>query len=161
LDWFTRVANGVLLSTFCTASFDFDSCSGQIDGTKLAAEEGGYVYRYQYNGVGETSIWSSSKNYLVIDVSAGPTVYGPLISRGGSVTRAALPSIRVRGGERGMGRGEGHGRDEGRGAWRGERGMGRGEGHGERRGAWEGERGMARGEGHGHGEGRECAWGRH
>jgi len=67
---------------------------GNTDGTKLAAEEAGYVYRYQYNGAGESSIWTSSKNYLVVDVSSGPTIYGPLISRGGSVTRAALPSIK-------------------------------------------------------------------
>jgi hypothetical protein len=53
------------------------------------------MHRYQYNGVGETAIWHSSKNYLVVDLSAGPSTYGPLVSQGGAVTPQALPSIKV------------------------------------------------------------------
>jgi hypothetical protein len=51
--------------------------------------------RYQYSGVGETAIWHSSKNYLVVDLAAGPTTYGPLVSQGGAVTPQGLPSIKV------------------------------------------------------------------
>lgn len=54
------------------------------------------LIRYQYNGVGETGIWHSSRNYLVVDLSAGPSTYGPLVSSSGAVTPQALPSIKVR-----------------------------------------------------------------
>eukprot|EP00878_Enallax_costatus_P009803 GHUV01010236.1.p1 GENE.GHUV01010236.1~~GHUV01010236.1.p1 ORF type:complete len:735 (+),score=167.23 GHUV01010236.1:318-2522(+) len=67
---------------------------GSYDQAKLSDEEAGYVYRYQYNGAGEASIWHSSRNYLVVDLSAGPSTYGPLVSQGGAVTPQALPSIR-------------------------------------------------------------------
>ena len=52
--------------------------------------------RYKYNGVGETATWHSSRNYLVVDLAAGPSTYGPLASQGGAVTPQALPSIKVR-----------------------------------------------------------------
>lgn len=67
---------------------------GKYEDAKLSDEEAGYIYRYQYNGVGETAIWHSSKNYMVVDLSAGPSTYGPLVSQGGAVTPQALPSIK-------------------------------------------------------------------
>ncbi|KAF8055392.1 hypothetical protein HT031_006759 [Scenedesmus sp. PABB004] len=68
---------------------------GNYDGAKLEAEEAGYIYRYQYNGVGEAAVWHSSRSYLVVDLAAGPTTYGPLVSAGGAATPEGLPSIRA------------------------------------------------------------------
>jgi hypothetical protein len=70
-------------------------CRGQYDPAQLADEEAGFVYRYAYNGAGEAATWFSSRNYLVVDLAAGPTTYGPLISQGGAVTPQGLPSIKV------------------------------------------------------------------
>lgn len=53
------------------------------------------MHRYTYNGAGEGVVWHSSRNYLVIDLAAGPTSYGPLVSQGGAVTPQGLPSIHV------------------------------------------------------------------
>lgn len=80
-------------------TYSFALCclgSGAYNADALDAEDGGYVYRYQYNGMGEATTWLSSKNYLVLDVSAGPSTYGPAISRSGGVTQGAVPSVRVR-----------------------------------------------------------------
>lgn len=36
----------------------------------------------------------SSRNYLVIDVAAGPTAYGPVVGRSGAVSDETMPSLR-------------------------------------------------------------------
>jgi len=69
---------------------------GNLNASVLEAEEGGYIYRYAYNGVGEGVTWLSSRNYLVIDLAAGPTTYGPLVRQGGAATPQGIPSIKVR-----------------------------------------------------------------
>lgn len=84
------------------------SNSGNLNASLLEEEEAGYIYRYTYNGVGEATTWLSSRNYLVIDLAAGPSTYGPLVSQGGAVTPQGVPSIHVSGGRgRGVRGGEG------------------------------------------------------
>lgn len=70
---------------------------GNTNATLLEAEEGGYIYRYAYNGAGEGVTWLSSRNYMVVDLAAGPTTYGPLVRQGGAVTPQGVPSVKVRG----------------------------------------------------------------
>ncbi|KIZ06288.1 hypothetical protein MNEG_1669 [Monoraphidium neglectum] len=60
----------------------------------LDKEEAGLVYRYSYNGLGEATTWLSSRNYVVVDVAAGPTSYGPAASSEGAVGAGALPALR-------------------------------------------------------------------
>lgn len=69
--------------------------SGNTNVSLIEKEEAGYIYRYQYNGVGEGVTWLSSKNYMVIDLAAGPTTYGPLVKQGGAATPQGIPSIKV------------------------------------------------------------------
>jgi hypothetical protein len=68
---------------------------GNLNASLIENEEAGYVYRYQYNGVGEGVTWLSSRNYMVIDLAAGPTTYGPLIRQGGAATPEGIPSVKV------------------------------------------------------------------
>jgi hypothetical protein len=68
---------------------------GNTNSSLLETEEAGYIYRYQYNGVGEGVTWLSSRNYMVIDLAAGPTTYGPLMRQGGAATPDGIPSIKV------------------------------------------------------------------
>lgn len=71
-------------------------CRGNTNASLLETEEAGYIYRYQYNGVGEGVTWLSSRNYMVIDLAAGPTTYGPLVRQGGAATPQGIPSVKVR-----------------------------------------------------------------
>lgn len=66
-----------------------------FDLDKLRQQEGGYVYRYKYNGAGASATWTSQHNFVVIDVSAGPCHYGPVTSRAGAVMPQALPEVQV------------------------------------------------------------------
>lgn len=70
-------------------------CSGNLNASLIESEEAGYIYRYTYEGVGEAVTWLSSRNYMVIDLAAGPTTYGPLIRQGGAATPQGIPSIKV------------------------------------------------------------------
>ncbi|CAM6099683.1 unnamed protein product [Calypogeia fissa] len=68
----------------------------RIDGLsdeQLAQQEGGYVYRYRYNGGAATQVWLSSGRYAVIDLSAGPCVYGKVESEEGSVGYRSVPRL--------------------------------------------------------------------
>jgi hypothetical protein len=69
---------------------------GNTNASLIETEEAGYIYRYQYNGVGEGVTWLSSRNYMVMDVAAGPTTYGPLVRQGGAATPQGIPSVKVR-----------------------------------------------------------------
>ncbi|XP_076914279.1 uncharacterized protein LOC143573233, partial [Bidens hawaiensis] len=67
--------------------------------TRLAEEdikkqEGGYIYRYRYNGGGASQIWLGSGRFVVVDISAGPCTYGRLETKEGSVSSKAIPRLR-------------------------------------------------------------------
>lgn len=62
----------------------------------LQAEEGDYLYQYRYNGAGKSPTWLAARSYLVIDISAGPCSFGPLMSADGAVTPLTIPRILVR-----------------------------------------------------------------
>ena len=53
-----------------------------------------------YLGRGSTASWVSRYNFVVLDLSAGPVSFGPLISPGGLIEPPAVPRILVRGTER-------------------------------------------------------------
>ncbi|MCO5582490.1 hypothetical protein L7F22_036387 [Adiantum nelumboides] len=61
---------------------------------ELKNQEGGYVYRYRYNGGGATQVWLSSGRYAVIDLSAGPCVYGKIETEEGSVSYRTVPRLK-------------------------------------------------------------------
>ena len=50
-------------------------------------------YTYMYAGTGHMATWISSKQFVVIDLAAGPCDYGPEVSPSGTVTPTALPNI--------------------------------------------------------------------
>nr|GEW22713.1 capsid protein [Tanacetum cinerariifolium] len=56
-------------------------------------QEGGYVYRYRYNGGGSSQIWLSSGRFVVVDISAGPCTYGRLETDEGSVSSKTIPRL--------------------------------------------------------------------
>ncbi|KIY99214.1 hypothetical protein MNEG_8751 [Monoraphidium neglectum] len=80
---------------------------------ELEKEEAGLTYRYSYNGAGASAAWcapgeswvrpwspetgrlTSSRNFVVVDVAAGPAIYGPAVAgRGGVVGPTSFPSLR-------------------------------------------------------------------
>ncbi|XP_024030238.1 uncharacterized protein LOC21392607 isoform X2 [Morus notabilis] len=56
-------------------------------------QEGGYIYRYRYNGGGATQVWLGSGRFVVIDLSAGPCTYGKIETEEGSVSPRTLPRL--------------------------------------------------------------------
>ncbi|BBN07035.1 hypothetical protein MPTK1_4g00410 [Marchantia polymorpha subsp. ruderalis] len=60
---------------------------------ELAQQEGGYTYRYRYNGGAASQVWLGSGRYAVIDLSAGPCVYGKIESDEGSVGYRSIPRL--------------------------------------------------------------------
>ncbi|CAA7388263.1 unnamed protein product [Spirodela intermedia] len=60
---------------------------------ELKQQEGGYIYQYRYNGGGASQVWLSSWRFVVIDLSAGPCVYGKIESEEGSVSYRTLPRL--------------------------------------------------------------------
>ncbi|KAJ9508189.1 hypothetical protein QJQ45_021541 [Haematococcus lacustris] len=66
---------------------------GKVLPATLLEQEGDYLYRYTYNGRGAAAAWVSAHNFMVIDLSAGPVVFGPMASPSGTVTPSALPRI--------------------------------------------------------------------
>ncbi|CAH1442341.1 unnamed protein product [Lactuca virosa] len=75
---------------------DFDSLMYQkIDGlTKedIKKQEGGYMYRYRYNGGGASQVWLGSGRFVVVDISAGPCTYGKLETE--EVEHLVAPDVR-------------------------------------------------------------------
>lgn len=57
-------------------------------------QEGGYIYRYRYNGGGASQVWIGSGRFVVIDLSAGPCTYGKIETEEGSVSPRTLPRLR-------------------------------------------------------------------
>lgn len=68
---------------------------GVFDVHALMAEEGDYLYQYNYNGAGKSQTWLAKGSYLVIDISAGPCRFGPQMSLQGAVTQQTIPRILV------------------------------------------------------------------
>ncbi|MFS7901474.1 hypothetical protein Hanom_Chr01g00000091 [Helianthus anomalus] len=85
----------------------------------IKKQEGGYIYRYRYNGGGASQIWLASGRYnkfiftyifcpstfesigfdlvsrfVVVDISAGPCTYGRLETEEGSVSPKTIPRLR-------------------------------------------------------------------
>lgn len=60
---------------------------------ELKNQEGGYIYRYRYNGGGASQIWLGSGRFVVIDLSAGPCTYGKIETEEGSVSPRTLPRL--------------------------------------------------------------------
>uniref|UniRef100_A0A2P2K0J6 Uncharacterized protein MANES_03G205800 n=1 Tax=Rhizophora mucronata TaxID=61149 RepID=A0A2P2K0J6_RHIMU len=66
----------------------------QLTDEEMRKQEGGYIYRYRYDGGGATQVWLSSDRFVVIDLSAGPCTYGKIETEEGSVSSRTLPRIR-------------------------------------------------------------------
>ena len=66
-----------------------------MDLQELKDQEAGYVYRYKYNGRGSAATWISKHNFLVIDLAAGPAMFGPLASPAGQVSPISTPRLLV------------------------------------------------------------------
>ncbi|KAF5784545.1 hypothetical protein HanXRQr2_Chr11g0520691 [Helianthus annuus] len=60
----------------------------------IKKQEGGYIYRYRYNGGGASQIWLASGRFVVVDISAGPCTYGRLETEEGSVSPKTIPRLR-------------------------------------------------------------------
>lgn len=60
---------------------------------QLKNQEGGYIYRYRYNGGGASQVWLGSGRFVVIDLSAGPCTYGKIETEEGSVSFRSLPRL--------------------------------------------------------------------
>ncbi|KAG6428284.1 hypothetical protein SASPL_112535 [Salvia splendens] len=60
---------------------------------ELKNQEGGYIYRYRYNGGGASQIWLGSGRYVVVDLSAGPCTYGKIETEEGTVNSRTLPRL--------------------------------------------------------------------
>lgn len=60
---------------------------------ELKQQEGGYVYRYRYNGGGASQVWLGSGRFTVIDLSAGPCTYGKIETEEGSISTKSLPRL--------------------------------------------------------------------
>lgn len=70
------------------------STIGELNIEELKKQEGGYLYRYRYNGGSATQVWLGSGRYAVIDLSAGPCIYGKIETEEGSVSYRTLPRLR-------------------------------------------------------------------
>ncbi|XP_057957341.1 uncharacterized protein LOC131150558 [Malania oleifera] len=65
----------------------------QLTEEEMKKQEGGYIYRYRYNGGGASQVWLGSGRYAVIDLSAGPCTYGKIETEEGSVSSKTLPRL--------------------------------------------------------------------
>lgn len=69
------------------------SSIGKLTEEQLKSQEGGYIYRYRYNGGGASQVWLGSGRFAVIDLSAGPCTYGKIESEEGSVGFRTVPRL--------------------------------------------------------------------
>ncbi|XP_076894733.1 uncharacterized protein LOC143547113 [Bidens hawaiensis] len=60
----------------------------------IKQQEGGYIYRYHYNGGGASQVWLGSGRFVVIDISAGPCTHGKIETEEGSVSTKTIPRLR-------------------------------------------------------------------
>ncbi|KAI8469957.1 MAG: hypothetical protein J3K34DRAFT_521754 [Monoraphidium minutum] len=75
--------------------FFFEWHSHTYKPEQLVKEEANMTYLYSYNGAGSSAAWMSSGNFLVIDVAAGPAIYGPAVDKkGGVVGPNSFPALR-------------------------------------------------------------------
>lgn len=78
--------------------FDLDSLMDgklpELTEDDISKQEGDYIYRYRYNGGGASQVWLGSGRYVVIDLSAGPCIYGKIEAEEGSVSFRSLPRLR-------------------------------------------------------------------
>ncbi|KAE8076668.1 hypothetical protein FH972_015302 [Carpinus fangiana] len=65
----------------------------QLTEEDMKKQEGGYIYRYRYNGGGASQVWLGSGRFVVIDLSAGPCTYGKIETEEGSVSARTLPRL--------------------------------------------------------------------
>ncbi|KAH7277852.1 hypothetical protein KP509_38G011500 [Ceratopteris richardii] len=77
-----------------TSDPDFLYKVTDLNSEELKNNEGGYVYKYRYNGGGATQVWLASGRYAVIDLAAGPCVYGKIETEEGSVSYRTIPRLR-------------------------------------------------------------------
>ncbi|XP_071708536.1 uncharacterized protein [Rutidosis leptorrhynchoides] len=66
----------------------------QLTEEDIKQQEGGYIYRYHYNGGGVSQVWFGLGRFVVIDISAGPCTYGKIETEEGSVSSKTLPRLR-------------------------------------------------------------------
>ncbi|GIL61482.1 hypothetical protein Vafri_15870 [Volvox africanus] len=66
---------------------------GQMTSADVVQQEAGFLYRYKYSSRGGGAAFLGQYNFLVIDISAGPVSYGPLVSPSGAVTPTAMPRL--------------------------------------------------------------------
>lgn len=66
----------------------------QLTEEDIKQQEGGYIYRYHYNGGGASQVWLGSGRFVVLDISAGPCTYGKIETEEGSVSSKTLPRLR-------------------------------------------------------------------
>ncbi|KAD5508401.1 hypothetical protein E3N88_16104 [Mikania micrantha] len=66
----------------------------QLTEEDIKQQEGGYIYRYHYNGGGASQVWLGSGRFVVIDISAGPCTYGKIETEEGSVSSKTIPRLR-------------------------------------------------------------------
>ncbi|XP_019054594.1 PREDICTED: uncharacterized protein LOC104605036 isoform X2 [Nelumbo nucifera] len=65
----------------------------ELSEEEMRKQEGGYIYRYRYNGGGASQVWLGSGRFVVIDLSAGPCTYGKIETEEGSVSYRTLPRL--------------------------------------------------------------------
>ncbi|CAI5467669.1 unnamed protein product [Closterium sp. Yama58-4] len=61
---------------------------------QVQEQEGGYTYAYSYHGAGHAQTWLSHARYVVIDLSAGPVMFGHLGEAEGAVVPGTVPRVR-------------------------------------------------------------------
>eukprot|EP00899_Mesostigma_viride_P009408 jgi/Mesvir1/18469/Mv14320-RA.1 len=66
---------------------------GGIPERDTGAPDADFMYRYMYQGGGRTATWISAGRYAVVDLSAGPCVFGSKKSSPGSVAPSSLPHL--------------------------------------------------------------------
>ncbi|GLI63758.1 hypothetical protein VaNZ11_006832, partial [Volvox africanus] len=66
---------------------------GLMTSAHVVEQEAGFLYRYKYGSRGGGAAFLGQYNFLVVDISAGPVSYGPLVSPSGAVTPTAMPRL--------------------------------------------------------------------
>lgn len=61
----------------------------------LGVRGGKLSYRYRYDGGSPCASWISARSFVVVDLSAGPMVYGPTGAGDGTVGASSIPTITV------------------------------------------------------------------
>ena len=59
----------------------------------IQEQEAGFTYRYKYHGGGTAAAWVGAGRFAVVDLGAGPCVFGRLGVSEGTVGPSALPRL--------------------------------------------------------------------